>query len=221
MTLVCRIRFLSQREWRLYSAKPFKHKRRGAATLLLFDALLLFSFNPRNVHQRPFSSQSNHSLDSTHFIYAATSNTTAHSEARLCSMLLTTSQATSRKRCGRCRDRCTGSAKTKSGRSIVRFCELRRLVGLLLIGALLVSRLGRLGRHNGVCILGPFAEQRHGSCKLGTIVPFGSAVFVGIPTIERPTIDRLLLISSIGGTNFKVASASGRTALSGASPTYW
>ena len=48
-----------------------------------------------------------------------------------------------------------------------------------------------------VCILGPFVEQHHGVCKLGIIVPFGSAVFIGIPTIERPTIDRLLLL---GGT---------------------
>ena len=119
-------------------------------------------------------------------------------------MLLTTSQAASCERCSRCRDCCTGGTKAKGGRGIVRFCELRRLVGLLLVGALLVSRLSRLGRHNGVCILGPFAEQRHGSCKLGTIVPFGSAVFIGIPTIERPTIDRLLFLGDIGGTNFKV-----------------
>lgn len=128
-----------------------------------------------------------------------TSNTTAHSEARLCSMLLTTSQAASCERCSRCRDCCTGGTKAKGGRSIVRFCELRRLVGLLLVGALLVGRLSRLGRHNRVCILGPFAEQSHGSCKLGAIVPFNSAVFVGIPTIERPTIDRLLRLGDIGG----------------------
>lgn len=48
-----------------------------------------------------------------------------------------------------------------------------------------------------VCILGPFAEQRHEGCKLGIIVPFGSAVFIGIPTIERPTIDKLLLLGGI------------------------
>ena len=48
-----------------------------------------------------------------------------------------------------------------------------------------------------VCILGPFVEQHHGGCKLGIIVPFGSAVFIGIPTIERPTIDRLLLLGGI------------------------
>lgn len=48
-----------------------------------------------------------------------------------------------------------------------------------------------------VCILGPFAKQRHGGCKLGIIVPFGSAVFIGIPTIERPTIDKLLLLGGV------------------------
>lgn len=48
-----------------------------------------------------------------------------------------------------------------------------------------------------VYILGPFAEQRHGGCKLGIIVPFDSAVFIGIPTIERPTIDSLLLLGGV------------------------
>ncbi len=36
----------------------------------------------------------------------------------------------------------------------------------------------------------------------GIIVPFGSAVFIGIPTIECPTIDKLLLLGGIrGGIN--------------------
>lgn len=73
-------------------------------------------------------------------------------------------------------------AKSQDGRGAITSEDVGRLHAALLIR---------------VCILDPFAEQRHEGCNLGIIVPFGSAVFIGIPTIERPTIDRLLLLGGV------------------------